>query len=65
MMQSKGVIVNQGGTSGNVLKMSPPFVITPAQIKAAFKIMDECITKVEKGGKGKVKGGKIAKVWNA
>ncbi|MBN1257412.1 MAG: aspartate aminotransferase family protein [Planctomycetes bacterium] len=48
MMQSQGVIVNQGGTSGNVLKMSPPFVITPAQIKVAFQILDDCISKVTK-----------------
>ena len=56
MMQSRGVIVNQGGTSDNVLKMSPPFVITPAHIKAAFQIMDDCLTKAEKKQTGKARG---------
>jgi len=48
MAESRGVIVNQGGKFGNVLKMSPPIVITRKQIETAAGIIEDCISAVEK-----------------
>ena len=52
LAQSRGVNVSQGGRFGNVLKMSPPFVITDAQVKTALRILADCIGEVESGGRG-------------
>jgi len=47
----KGVMAtNYGGTWHNVLKMSPPLVITEGQLDCALGIMDESIGEVEAEG---------------
>jgi 4-aminobutyrate aminotransferase len=47
--QKRGVLAtNIGGMYGNVLKLSPPLVITDAQIDFALSVMDESIAAVER-----------------
>jgi 4-aminobutyrate aminotransferase-like enzyme len=40
---------NSGGAYGNVVKLSPPLVITRAQLDYAVRAFDEALTEVEAG----------------
>lgn len=45
---ARGIMAtNYGGTWHNVLKMSPPLVITEAQLDKAVEVLDETLTEVE------------------
>jgi 4-aminobutyrate aminotransferase-like enzyme len=39
----RGVLLLGGGVYGNVLSLSPPFVITEAQMDAAIEVVRECV----------------------
>lgn len=40
----RGIIINNvGGTYGNVIKMSPPLMITQEQLDVAVTVIDECL----------------------
>jgi 4-aminobutyrate aminotransferase / (S)-3-amino-2-methylpropionate transaminase / 5-aminovalerate transaminase len=45
----RGVLVLGGGIHGNVLSLSPPFVITDAQVDAALQIMEEAFREIGGG----------------
>jgi len=50
VLLSKGIMAtNYGGTYHNVLKMSPPLVITREQLDRALEILDESLSQVEAG----------------
>jgi 4-aminobutyrate aminotransferase/(S)-3-amino-2-methylpropionate transaminase len=44
----RGVIVNPGGTFENVIRISPPLVITKEQLDCGLDILDETIGAIEK-----------------
>jgi 4-aminobutyrate aminotransferase/(S)-3-amino-2-methylpropionate transaminase len=45
----RGVLAtNVGGTYGNVFKISPPLVITDAQLDFALQVLDESVWTVQK-----------------
>jgi 4-aminobutyrate aminotransferase/(S)-3-amino-2-methylpropionate transaminase len=44
----RGVIVNPGGTFENVLRLSPPLVITEEQLDRGIDILAESIKTVER-----------------
>lgn len=48
--QRRGVLVLAGGMFGNVLSITPPFVISEAQIDAALEIIDAALEEVERAG---------------
>lgn len=48
-LQSRGVIVNQGGKFGNVLKLSPPLVIGDRQLEVAVAAIADGLTRLENG----------------
>jgi 4-aminobutyrate aminotransferase/(S)-3-amino-2-methylpropionate transaminase len=51
----RGLLINnRGGRLGNVLKFSPPLVITEAQLDAGLRILDEALTEVETRVGGRV-----------
>jgi 4-aminobutyrate aminotransferase len=53
----RGVMAtNYGGTYQNVIKLSPPLVITQPQLEKAIEILEESFTEVEATGGGKQKG---------
>jgi len=45
---NKGVYFASGGRYGNVLKISPPLVITEEQIDFSLRVLDECLKEAEK-----------------
>jgi len=46
----RGVLVLGGGVEGNVLSLSPPFVLTDAQAEAAIRVLAEVVR--EESGRG-------------
>jgi len=47
-LQAHGIIVNQGGKFDNVLKLSPPLVISDAQLQKAVMIIESCLSTAAK-----------------
>ena len=46
-----GLIINSGGKFNNVIKLSPPLVITEEQLGVGLEIIEKCITLAEKESK--------------
>ncbi len=46
MMREKGFLVGVGGTWGNVLRWQPPLVISPEELSAAVRALDEVLAAV-------------------
>jgi 4-aminobutyrate aminotransferase/(S)-3-amino-2-methylpropionate transaminase len=46
MMREKGFLIGVGGTWGNVLRWQPPLVITPGELAAAVRALDEVLAAV-------------------
>jgi 4-aminobutyrate aminotransferase / (S)-3-amino-2-methylpropionate transaminase / 5-aminovalerate transaminase len=45
----RGVLLLGGGIHGNVLSLSPPFVITERQVECALQVLDEVLREVASG----------------
>ena len=39
--KKRGLLIGKGGLYGNVLRISPPLVVTPGEVEDALKILDE------------------------
>jgi adenosylmethionine-8-amino-7-oxononanoate aminotransferase len=43
LMRERGSLIGAGGTCGNVLRIQPPLVITPEELGAAVKALEESL----------------------
>lgn len=57
----RGLLMNnRGGRLGNVLKFSPPLVITEQQLETGLQILDEALNDVERAGVAAARGRRAA-----
>jgi 4-aminobutyrate aminotransferase-like enzyme len=49
---ARGVLVLGGGASGTVVQLAPPFVVTAAQLAAAFDALASALDEIERSGDG-------------
>ncbi|MFH0802913.1 MAG: aspartate aminotransferase family protein [bacterium] len=47
--KDRGVLIGKGGLDGNVIRLKPPLIINKSDADRALKVLDEALTKVEKG----------------
>jgi 4-aminobutyrate aminotransferase len=47
--KERGLLVGKGGLYGNVIRLSPPMIVEPAEIDRALAVLDESFTAITRG----------------